>query len=307
MGRRKILKRRLERWLIRVVTGIARLLPRRVGLAVFSRLGLWGGRLFKKDRHRAVENLGIAFPDSPQMVREAMAEAMYRALGRNVYDFLAMRHLTGAGVEEIVTGIDGREHFAEAYGRGRGVLAVTGHIGCWELMPAYFVRVGYKVSVIARRMRDGVLDRELLALRAQHGVTTIDRDASPRQVIDTLRAGEAIGVLIDQHTRVAGAYVPFFGRPAYTPTGVARIALMTGAAIVPLAIFAERDGRHRVRVFPAIEPPVAADRETAILELTAACSRAVEDLIRIDPKQWVWFHDRWRDSVKGEITYAIQG
>jgi lauroyl/myristoyl acyltransferase len=75
-----------------------------------------------------------------------------------------------------------------------------------------------------------------------------------------------------------------------------------------MAIYLDRTGRHVVRVLPAIDPPRRPeDREGAILELTTRCSLAVEELIRLDPKQWVWFHHRWREPEPEDVVHVAQG
>jgi KDO2-lipid IV(A) lauroyltransferase len=299
---RKKLKRKGEYWLIRSIAGLARALPRGLGHRVFGALGLAAGRMLSRDRRTAVDNLAIAFPEVPALLRAAMVRAMFKNLGRNAFDFV---NLEGRGPEHfqrLVERVEGLEHFQRAYGEGRGVLGITGHIGCWELLPAYFAAHGYDISVVGRRMRAEGLDRRLAEMRRSFGVESIDRDGSPRHLVETLRRGRALGVLIDQHTSVAGIYVPFFGRPALTPTAVAKLALMTGSPIVPMAIFLGASGRHIVHVMPPLEVPAAGSRDEVIRALTERCSLAVEALIRIDPKQWVWFHRRWREGA----SYAVQ-
>ena len=307
MRRTKFFKRKCEYWLISALVGLARLLPRWVGRKVFSWLGLVAPQLFPRDRQRAVDNLGIAFPESHRMVREAMARAMFKTLGANAFDFLQLKGASPERLGELVTEVHGLQRLEEAMGRGRGLIAITGHIGCWELMPAYFVSRGYPTTVVARRMRSSRLDDKLNEIRASLGVKTLDRDSSPRSMLKVLRSGEALGVLIDQHTRVSGAYVPFFNRPAYTPIGVAKLACLTGAPILPMAIFANRMGTYEVHILDPIDAPAEGRRRDEVIhELTAQCSRAIEQLIRIDPKQWVWFHHRWREPEGSDVHYAAQ-
>jgi KDO2-lipid IV(A) lauroyltransferase len=296
-----------------VVSGLfafARLWPRRAGLALFAGLGTLAERCFAKDRRRAIENLGIAFPAAPGPIRGALASAMFKALGRNTYEFLRLGGSSQRRLQSLVERVDGMEHFLEAHRRGKGVIVITGHIGCWELLPAYFVSLGYAVSVVARRMKVRRLNERLVGVRRSVGVTTFDRDDPPRPMLAVLHRGEILGVLIDQHTRVAGMWVPFFGHPAYTPTAVAKLALATGASIVPMGIFMGPRGRHVVRVQPAIRTDRAGSREEIVGSITAACSLAVEELVRMDPKQWVWFHHRWREPAtegRAEAAYAAGG
>jgi len=308
--KRKKVKRALELALVNLLFAVARRLPRRAGLALFATLGGIAGRCLQKDRRRAVANLGIAFPELPEPFRRALADAMFRTLGRNAYEFLRLDGSSTARVQSLVERVDGMENFLDAYRRGRGVIVITGHIGCWELLPAYFVTLGYAVTVVGRRMKVARLNERLVSVRRSLGITTLDRDDSPRPVFDVLGRGEILGVLIDQHTRVAGMWVPFFGRPAHTPTAVAKMALATGASIVPMGIFMGADGRHVVRVLPAMSAERGRNRDEDVRSLTESCSLAVEQLIRSDPKQWVWFHHRWqepRTEARVEAAYAAEG
>jgi KDO2-lipid IV(A) lauroyltransferase len=301
----KYFKRKCEYWLIISLARLARLIPRKVGQSAFGTLGGWMGRILKKDRQRAIDNLAVAFPQAPLMVREAMVAAMFKTLGRNIYDFLNLKNASTDRLHSLVGSVKGMDHFQRAEALGRGVIVITGHIGCWELMPPYFVTLGHRANVVARRMRDKRLAQELIAIRASVGVTTVDRDSSPRSMIRSLNRGELLGVLIDQHTSVSGAYVPFFGRPAFTPTGVAKLAILSGAPIVPMADFSSGSGKHTIQVLPPIVPPKdPTDKETAIRQVTTECSLAVESLIRIDPKQWVWFHHRWREPERTNVEYV---
>ncbi len=310
MRARKRIKRIGEFALVEALRRTARALPRPVGPAVFAALGAAAGRLRVRDRRRAADNLAAAFPRMPAPVREATVRAMYRALGRNAWEFLALEGAPPEAVRARVARVDGAEHVEAARAAGRGFVAVTGHIGCWELMAAYFAATGLDVSVVARRLRIERLNRRLVAIRASVGVRTLDRDAGARPMIEALRRGGALGVLIDQHTRVAGAYVPFFGRPAHTPTAVARLAMLTGAPIVPMANYRLRDGRYAIRVLPPIEArPVRGDRRRRhdeVVRVTAACSAALEELVRHDPTQWVWFHDRWRGTPEAVSADAME-
>jgi KDO2-lipid IV(A) lauroyltransferase len=125
-----------------------------------------------------------------------------------------------------------------------------------------------------------------------------------------LRKGEILGMLIDQDIDVEGVFVPFFGVPAHTPSGAAVFALRSGAAIVPLAIHLQPDGRHTITVLPELErPPAELPEGERVLELTRRCSEALERLIRIYPQQWVWLHERWRkrpSSADGGTIQPVQ-
>jgi KDO2-lipid IV(A) lauroyltransferase len=297
--KRKKFKRNLEVLAFSGIWHLARVLPRRTGLAVFSVIGSAAGGLFRGDRERARRNLALAFPEMPRSVRDALAAAMFKTLGRNFFEFLRLEGTSSKRLLGLVQKVDGEEHLDEAMARGKGLIVITGHIGCFELLAGYFASRGYRFSVVGRELWEHRLNARLMRIRESLGYKTIDRDSGGKEIIRALRDRQSVAMLIDQHTRVSGIYVPFFDRPAHTPVGVAKLAVATGAPVLPMAIYMRRNGRHEIRILPAIDPPDAAGRDDKILEITEKCSKALEELIRYDPKQWVWFHDRWRSEGAG--------
>ena len=270
------------------------MLPRRSGLSLFGFLGTVAFRCYRRDRERAIRNLSLAFPETDPMILGAMARGAFAALGRNAYEALRLTYLKSDAVLGLCS-VEGEEHLWEACHSGRGVIALTGHIGCWELLAVYFACKGYKVNVVYRDQRDKRLDDMLVRMRRRHGIASIPRGSSAVSAYRVLRRGEILAMLIDQDIDVDGVFVPFFGVPAHTPRGAAAFALRSGAPIVPLAIHQQPDGRHHVTVLPPLEVPSTELEETErIDEYTRRCSSAVESLIRVYPQQWVWFHDRWR-------------
>jgi KDO2-lipid IV(A) lauroyltransferase len=296
----KKLKRNFEVLAFTGLMGLARRLPRGSGLRVFSVIGATAGRLFTEDRRRALDNLALAFPEIPRPIREALATAVFKTVGRNFFEFLNLEGSSRERLASLVVKVEGQEHMDEAIAMGRGVIVITGHIGCWELLAGYYAARGHAVSVVGRELWEKRLNERLLKIRGSLGYRTIDRDSGAKEMIRALKDRHLLAVLIDQRTRVSGIYVPFFNRPAYTPVGVAKLALATKAPILPVAIYMNHNSRHEVRVLAPVEVPDAGlGREQRVQELTRRCSVAVEELVRYDPKQWVWFHDRWRSNEEG--------
>lgn len=291
------------------LTRFARSLPRGLGFRVFSAMGTTASRLFKKDRERAIQNLELAFPEAPKPIRDSLATAMFKSLGKNFYEFLNLEGSSKQRVTELVERVDGIEHLEAALDKDAGLIVVTGHIGCWELLAAYYSQLGYPLCVVGRELWEKRINDKLIRIRESMGYRTIDRDSGGKEILRLLKDRKIVAVLIDQHTRVSGIYVPFFNRPAHTPTGVARLALKTGAPILPMAIYMRENGRHEVRILPAIDPSdVSAsapdDAQKQVENMTRECSHAIETLVRHDPKQWVWFHNRWRYEEK-EAGHAV--
>ncbi|UCH83147.1 MAG: lysophospholipid acyltransferase family protein [Candidatus Latescibacterota bacterium] len=309
MKKSKKIKRNLEVCVISGITRFARGLPRGLGFRVFSAMGTTASRLFKKDRDRAIRNLAMAFPEAPEPVTNALASAMFKSLGKNFFEFLNLEGSSKQRVTGLVEHVGGMENLDAALTKDAGLIVITGHIGCWELLAAYFSQQGYPLCVVGRELWEKRINERLIKIRESMGYRTIDRDSGGKEILRLLRDKKIIAVLIDQHTRVSGIYVPFFNRPAHTPTGVAKLAIKTGAPILPMAIYMRDNGRHEVRILPALEPPTPAsaanEAQKQVENLTRECSHAIETLVRFDPKQWVWFHNRWRHSEERETGHAL--
>ena len=252
-------------------------------------LGRLAGRVARRDRRRGREHLAIAFPDLAPAARERLLGDCFAHLGAMAFECLQLLRMDCASLARRVV-IEGWDAVERAREGGRPIIVLTGHCGNWELLAAAIGCGGVPLNAVARQQDDPELASLLVRLRARFGVRTLSRGSSTaaRDLLRTLRAGGAVGLLIDQDTRVDGVWVPFFGRDAYTPIGAAQIARRQRVAVVPS--FAERldDGRHLLRFLPPLalpDDPVAA---------TALMTRTIEEQVRRRPEQWVWMHRRWR-------------
>lgn len=258
-------------------------------------LGRLGWALAHRDRRRTLEHLAIAFPDSPAAARARLGRASFLHFGCMLTEALWM---AGHGPDEVLRRVrfEGWREIERARAAGRPILIVTGHCGNWELLAAALNVRGLGMAVVARELDDPGLQARLLGLRERFGTRTILRGTpgAARQLLKTLRAGGALGMLIDQDTRVEGVWVDFFGRPAYTPVGAADMAIRLGATVLPTFIERRPDGSHLAHV----EPPLAVPPDP--LAATAAMTAAIEAQIRRVPEQWVWLHRRWRRQPPAE-------
>jgi KDO2-lipid IV(A) lauroyltransferase len=291
---RKTARRFGENFFVRSLLLLAVTLPRRTGLSLFTFLSRVSYRFYRKDRAIARDNIARAFPGTPKVVVEAMVRGMYKAMGKNSLDALRLTRQTKEQVLESCL-VSGEEHLRMALARGRGVLAITGHIGAWELLGAYLSDKGYRLSVIARRLSNETLNRMLIDLRRRHGIESIYRGNTVVAGYRVLRRGEVLGMLIDMNIDTDGFMVPFFGRPAWTTSGPAVFALRSGAAVVPMAIHMQPGGTHHITILPEIgHPPEDMPERKRQELLTIDMTEAIERLVRLYPQQWAWMHERWR-------------
>jgi KDO2-lipid IV(A) lauroyltransferase len=179
------------------------------------------------------------------------------------------------------------------------VVFVTGHLGNWELMARLVARVGAPVSAVAKRGGDERLMGLIEAWRRDGHVTTLWREdpSTARALLRVFKRNEVLGILVDQDTRVQGLWVPFFGRPAYTPRAPADLALRSGAPILVGTSHRRGPNPGDGFLFEVTEvpyDPAPADREAEVLRITAACQAVMEEAIRRHPADWVWMHERWK-------------
>lgn len=306
----KPLRKRLKNWLIyqfiRRLIWTVRRLPRPLAWWLFRNLGLLAFWLIRDARVKTLRHLHLAFGDQRRGEEiYQLAKQVFRQLGLNAVEAMRIPNLVAAGLQKHVRFV-GKEHLDRAYQRGKGILCVTGHIGCWELL-ATFVAWHYPLKVVGAALYDPRLDAILVAEREKAGYESLPRDASgTRRILRWMKQGGLLGILIDQDTRVDGEFVDFFGRPAYTPAGPVVIAERTGAALVPLAIYMNDDGTHTVEVRPEIELQNTGDVDADRLATVAQCSKAVEAFIREHPTQWVWMHERWKTTAPNETSSSFQ-
>jgi KDO2-lipid IV(A) lauroyltransferase len=132
--------------------------------------------------------------------------------------------------------------------------------------------------------------------RTRFGTEIVPRGpAAGRQLARSLARNKVCGLLIDQDIRdVPGVFVPFFGRPAWTPSGAATLSIRMRCPTIPGFIHRRPDGTHTVQILPPLATPTAGTLDDRILELTTAATAAIERQIRAYPEQWVWMHRRWR-------------
>ena len=298
---RIVLLELLEYLLVRGLVGTLGRLPRRAALSVGESLGLLAAQWSPKLREVGLRNLTLAYPESSPAWRRALLRRLYKHLGRHLVEFCHMRRYTRGNTRDLIR-YEGLEHFLEAEARGRGVLIVTGHLGAWELSSFYHSLMGHPMSMVIRRLDNARIDRFVNGIRSLHGNQVLHKDDFARRLIAALRGGRSVGILMDTNmTPPQGVFVPFFGVPACTASGLARVAARTGAAVLPgFLLWHEDEQRYVLHFYPEIEMRQSGDAEGDALENTARATAAIEGVIREYPEQWLWVHQRWKTRPPGE-------
>ncbi len=283
------------------LTIAVRIVMVRLPLSVARRIGAFLGSmvyyLAHLDRQRILENLQLAYGNElSEAQRLEIARGVFRTAGLGVVE---AAYVSSGRVDEILQGmrVEGMEQVREVIAQGRGIVMVTAHFGNWELGVVPFVRsLPCEVGVVARELSNPHLERLLLEQRSLCGEKVFLRGKTGRDYVRFLRSGNMLGVVGDMDTtRGEGIFVNFFGRPAWTQTGIGRLARMGRARVfTAFASFDPEDPNRSVLEIKPLPEPEAKDESEWIAEITQSFTDRIEDVVRRHPEQWMWMHRRWR-------------
>ncbi|MFP5230513.1 MAG: lysophospholipid acyltransferase family protein [Acidobacteriota bacterium] len=276
-------------------------MPRGVARRVGGGLGAVAWRLVPRLRRTGLRNLAMAYPEMPEEDRVRLLRGVYRQLGWQLAEFCQMPRSTPENTRTLIR-YEGLEHYLAARDRGQGVLIVTGHLGAWELSSFWHSLMGYPMTMVIRRLDNARVDRMVNAIRCLHGNRVVHKDDFARGLLQAMKRGDTVGILMDTNmTPPQGVFVPFFGVPACTASGLARVAQRTGAAVLPGFLVWEKTEQKYVLHFGEEIPLTATeDSEQDVLANTARFTAAIEGFIRRYPDQWLWVHRRWKTRPEGE-------
>ena len=289
-----------EYWLARAMLGFFRALPLRSGIAlarVIARFGLW----FPKLRRTGERNLQLAFPNLSESERRRLLLGSFENLGRMLAVFSRFNKTGGARLKDLIE-CRGLERLDAAIKQRRGVILFTGHIGAWELSSFGLSLFDHPLSFLVRLIDNPKIEAMVDRARQSLGNLTIDKTSAAREMLQILRDGGTLGILVDLNTLDREAiFVDFFGRPASTTFIVAKLALRTGAEVLP--VFAPWDAQQKkflLIVDESLKVEKTGDEEEDVRRLTQQYTSVVEEYVRRYPDQWLWIHRRWKTRPAGE-------
>jgi len=282
---------------IKILGILPRPLARAFGISLGWTVYLLHGRL----RRVGMRNLALAFPEKTEAERGRILRGEFTSMGRQLGEVCQFPKYTLENVEQVVV-YDGLENYEKAFARGKGVLFLTAHFGGWEVSAFTHSMHGHWMHVVMRPMDNVYIDALIRQYRTMHGNQMVDKDDFVRGLLSAMKSGEAVGILMDTNmTPPQGIFVNFFGVPACTASGLARIALRTDAAVVPgFTIWDSSLGKYRLRFDPAVELVRTGGLEADIHTNTQVFTSIIEKYVREYPEQWLWVHRRWKTRPEGE-------
>jgi KDO2-lipid IV(A) lauroyltransferase len=224
---------------------------------------------------------------------------MFFHLGAGFVEMLRLDLMKAAADLERDFVVNGEEHLCKALAEGRGCILLTGHLGFWEAGNFLFSARGYPIGVVAKPMRNPLIDRYFQRMREKAGGYIINSRKGARRILKALQQNHLVGILMDQHvSRRQGVAVPFFGQPASTTPIIAEIAMKYRVPVIPAFCLWQPDNRYRFEISPMILLEGELSRENIVAN-TALLTRFIEDAVRRYPDQWFWVHRRWRNKTGG--------
>jgi len=294
---RKNIKYTLLVGAIKILLVIIRMLPRKASMKIGAALGALLFKLLKKERFKTIANLTTAYGnEKSESEIFAMAREVWINLGKSGVEFAIK--MNQEDPEEFFSDLEvrGNEYLQEAYRKGRGILGLISHMGCWEGTAMGFPMLGIPAYAIGRKMDNEKLNDLLFESRGKKGVPTLARGASYKTILRVLAENNLIGILIDQDTEVRGVFVDFYGKPAYTPIGAAMLAMDSGAPVLPIFYLRKPDDTYEFIIEKEIPLILTGNRRRDMEENTRRFHNIIEKYIKRYPTQWVWMHNRWKTT-----------
>jgi len=282
------------------IATILRLLPRGAALALGCRLGALARHLQPRRAKIADDNLHHAFPEMATPEREDLVKRIFQNMGLGFIEMLRLDKFDGRKDLEKFFTIEGIEYVHEALALGRGCILLTGHLGFWEAGNYVFPILGIPTGIVAKPMKNPLVDAYFRRMREAYGGYIIDTHKGARRIFKALQNNHAVGILMDQHMpRSQAVRVPFFGRPAYTTPIITQLAMKNQIPVVPAFSYRNPNNTYRIKVSPMffLEKDLS---DEGVVANTALMTQKIEAGIREDISQWFWVHRRWKHMANNE-------
>ena len=280
----------------KAVQSIVERLPRSLAyaLAIFAaRFAFWFSPLA---RPRLQFNLSVACPDLSERELRRTTWLNFRNHAKAYADLMMMPRAQVAAMRPLLQ-VKGMENLEAARALGKGVMAVSCHMGSYEVVAAIWAATLSPVSFFAEELEPRALFEWYRDTRARLGISVLTLTVSGiRKVTQALHEKEMVITAIDRDIIGTGHLMPFFGRPAPIPLGTASIALRTGTPLLPVCVYRLPDDTYMAEAAPHVIAENTGDRRADEVRVTQELLRHIEGFIRRHPEQWHVPHRIWAGS-----------
>lgn len=282
---------------VRLLEMVITALPEKRAFAFGRFLGRLGFVTLSDRRNAAYENLRIAFgaEESVAWIRRT-ARKNFEHLGLLGIEFLLIRRWTVQKMRQRLA-IKNEGDFNKLTAPGpRGILLLNSHFGCFEVSAATMKYLGVRTHLIATGLKNPFLSRYMFSRAgAESGIKTYPHKGSVHTLIELLKAGQLVAVLADQRGDAErGVFVDFFGSPAPANEVFAKMALESGAAVLPLCTYRTDEGHYESVFFKELRIQPTGDKKRDLVNVSQEFHRLFETWLRMYPEQGFWVHRKWK-------------
>ncbi len=271
-----------------------RIIPVGLRRSLFCILSLAYYHIASRRRLITLHNLSKAFPDKNLDEIQRLAKGAYRNVAIMAAEFADLPFLTKENIGNILD-VEGLKHCVAALEKNRGLLMFGAHFGNWELGVIAASLLLKPLVLVYRPLDNSVLENLVTWVRLSTGNRAVAKNSAMWPMVRVLRQNGIIGLLIDQNVaNYEGVFVDYFGIEACTTNGLAHLALLTGAPVVPAFMVRQDDNRYRFVFGPEVNLIRTEDEEKDVVENTSIFTTIIEDMVRRYPDQWLWLHERWK-------------
>ena len=272
---------------------VALRLPLRITYAIASFCATACYILFCRDRRALRANIGVVLGYKQRVIKlDVYARRAFVNFAKYLVDFLRFAIIDSAFIEKFID-VKGRENLDAAFGKGKGAILLSSHVGNWELGAAIISCIGYPLNAIALGHSDSKVNEFFVNQRESKGVKVIPIGSNLRKCFTILKKNEGIAILGDRDFTDSGEEVLFFGKKTVLPKGPAYFSLKSGAPIVPTFMLRNKNDRFSLVFGEPIQLKPTGDRDKDVMELMGTYIKVIEKYIRKYPDQWYVFRKVW--------------
>jgi KDO2-lipid IV(A) lauroyltransferase len=239
-----------------------------------------------------LSNLNLALP---QLKKEhkRIAKEQYSNMGQNIFEMFKMATASGLDILKLIK-IEGWQNYLDALENQKGIIVVTAHFGNFDLLACSQAAKGVPLAIISKQLHSSKINNTWMKIRKRFGLTIFYDRTDAKKIVKWLRDGNVLGIVIDQRTspEKGGVEIPFFNQPVWTSTASARLALRTGAALLPVHIYRDNVG-HTMVIDRQITVESTENNFENIKKISLLLNSCLENWIRTSPGQWMWMHRRF--------------
>jgi KDO2-lipid IV(A) lauroyltransferase len=266
-----------------------------------AQIGRWLYRLDRRHRARALQSVAWAFPHLAPPQAQRLVERSFEHFAMIVVEACYTPRLMQGDTWSRRISLGNLGEALALLNAGKPLLMLTGHYGNWELLGYLLATLGYPVSGLARPLDNPLVNDWLMGIRERRGLRIITKWDATQRMQEVLDEGGVLGFIADQNAGDRGLFVPFFGRLASTYKSIALLAMARELPIVcGYARRLGRESRYGLGVTDVISPAQWADQPDPLYYITARYIRAIEQMVREAPEQYLWMHRRWKSRPRFE-------